>query len=537
MKSNMVHNFANVPSVEIPRSKFQRNNRWMGTFDAGKLIPFYFDEMVPGDSVRLTPHMFGRLNTPIVPFMDNMFLDWQFFFVPNRILQDNWEKLIAATQVNPGDSVSFLAPTVTAPAVTGFTNSELYDYLGLPTAVPGIAVNNYHARAYNKCYNAWYRDQNLQNSIVEDVDDGPDTVTDYVIKTRGKRYDYFTSCLPFPQKGTAVSIPLGTSAPVYGDGKALGLSSTGSDTFGLAYPGTVLDLRTGSYNAAVGAAMSGTGGVTNKNVGVVTSGASGLTADLSAATASTINALRLAFQTQRMLEKDARGGTRYVESIKSHFGVTSPDFRLQRPEYLGGGSSRININPVTQTSSTDATTPQGNLAAFGTVSNDGGGFSYSATEHGVLLGICSVRADLTYQQGIDRMYSRSSRFDWYFPSFAHLGEQTVLNKEIYAQGTANPTADAAAFGYQERYGEMRYKNSVVTSAFRSNYATSLDIWHLAQEFSALPSLNSSFIVEQPPVDRVVATPDEPHLKLDVFCEASWVRPMPLYGVPGFIDRF
>lgn len=247
-----------------------------------------------------------------------------------------------------------------------------------------------------------------------------------------------------------------------------------------------------------------------------------------------------AAQYERAAEKDARGGTRYVESIKSHFGVTSPDFRLQRPEYLGGGSSRININPVTQTAptgTTGSTTPQGNLAAFGTVSNDGGGFSYSATEHGVLLGICSVRADLTYQQGIDRMYSRSSRFDWYFPSFAHLGEQTVLNKEIYAQGTANPTADAAAFGYQERYGEMRYKNSVVTSQFRSNDSLSLDVWHLAQEFSSLPSLNSSFIVENPPVDRVVATPTEPHLKLDVFCEASWVRPMPLYGVPGFIDRF
>lgn len=519
MKSNMVHQFSNVPQVEIPRSKFQRNNRWMGTFDADYLVPIFVDEMVPGDTCTLKENLFGRLNTPIVPIMDNLYLDTFYFFVPNRLLWTNWPKF-CGEQDNPGDSTSYLVPQLPAPAAPGgFVANTLADYFGIPVGVNGAAgfnVNSLHFRAYNLIWNEWFRDQNLQDSVVVDQDDGPDSITDYVLKKRGKRYDYFTSSLTSPQKGTAVSIPLGTSARIAHDIVATD------------------DVAVWSTAAAAYKKLDSAATNLRSSPGTTGTAANYLYADLTNATAATINSLRQAFQVQRMLEKDARGGTRYIEKIRSHFGVINPDFRLQRPEYLGGGSSRININPVTQTSSTDATTPQGNLAAFGTVSANNRGFSYSATEHGILIGLASVRADLTYQEGLDRMWSRQTIYDFYWPSLAHLGEQAVLNKEIYLQGT---TADDSTFGYQERYGEMRYKNSVVTSGFRSNYATSLDIWHLSQDFSALPSLNSTFIESSTPIDRVVATPDEPHLKLDCFFEANWARPMPMYGVPGFIDRF
>lgn len=530
MKSNMQHQFSQVPQADIPRSKFDRSCGYKATFDAGYLIPIFVDEVLPGDSFNVKENLFGRLNTPIVPFMDNLYLDTFYFFVPNRLLWDNWQKF-NGEQTNPGDSTDFLIPTITAPAVTGFANSSLFDYMGVPTAVPGLKINALHSRAYNLIYNEWFRDQNLQNSVPVDTDDGPDSPTDYVLRRRGKRHDYFTSSLPFPQKGPAVQLPLGTNAPVLSNGTNINLRIVGDG------PGVNRTLNAGNSNTATYTGTSGNGTQPfhfGSNTGLIT--------DLSDATAATINQLREAFQIQKLYERDARGGTRYTEIVRSHFGVTSPDARLQRPEYLGGGSSRVNINPVSQTSESTAESPQGTLSAFGTVSAGGRGFSKSFTEHGIIIGMCSLRADLSYQQGLNKMWSRQTRFDFYWPALSHLGEQAVLNKEIYAQGPSVVNAQAKpfddlVFGYQERYAEYRYKPSIITSQFRSNYAQSLDIWHAAQDFGNLPVLNAEFIEENPPIDRLVATPNEPHLKLDAYFQVNCARPMPVYSVPGLIDHF
>jgi hypothetical protein len=519
------HSFARVPSVNIQRSKFDRSCGLKTTFDAGYLVPVFVDEALPGDTFSMKATMFARLATPLRPVMDNLYLDSFFFAVPKRLLWSNWEKFNGA-QDDPGDSTDFLVPTLDSPAGTGFVNGTLADYFGLPTEVTGLTVNSLAFRAYNLIYNEWFRDQNLQDSLVVDLDDGPDDIADYVLQRRGKRHDYFTGCLPWPQKGEAVDLPLGTTAPVVSTGERVEFEDRSLG--GYSY---------GTFNASSGLYyVPYSGSTANGNEFAFHPDNTGLEADLSAATSATINQLREAFQIQKMYEKDARGGTRYTEVIRAHFGVISPDARLQRPEYLGGSSAPVMINPIAQTSSTDSEPDTlGTLGAFGTSFTDRHLFSKSFTEHCVIIGLVSVRADLNYQQGINRMWSRQTRFDYFWPSLAHLGEQAVLNKEIYAQGTS---ADDDVFGYQERYAEYRYKPSLVTGQFRSNYSTSLDFWHLAQDFSSLPALNSTFIVENPPVDRIKSLDSSyPDFILDAFFKLTCARPMPMYGVPGQIDHF
>lgn len=539
MKSVMKHQFSEVPQVSIPRSSFDRSHGVKTTFDAGWLVPIFVDEALPGDTFNLDMTGFARLATPIKPIMDNLYMETFFFAVPCRLLWENWKRFMGE-QDNPGDSVDYVTPKVQMLAGDSQRASQgLYDYMGIPIYSSGdIQFNALPFRAYNLIWNEWFRDQNLQTSRPLNTGDGPDNSADYVKQRRGKRHDYFTSCLPWPQKGDD-----GASIPTLGLADVVPAPEPNDvPVFAVGRAGQRQLKGTNSLDDVIWSAPATASGVASW----VTTG---LQVDLSTASAVTINELRVAFQFQKLLERDARGGTRYTEIIRSHFGVTSPDARQQRPEFLGGGSSRVTIKPVEQTSISGGETPQGNLAAYGTAQLHNHGFTKSFTEHSVIIGLVNVRADLTYQQGMNRMYFRSGKYDYYWPSLAFIGEQSVKNAEIFTESIdfgavitpypdPEPTAaDPNVFGYQERWAEYRYKPSQITGKFRSDDPLSLDVWHLSQDFESVPLLNGAFIRDDPPIDRVIAAQEEPHFLFDGYFNLRCARPMPLYGVPGNIDRF
>lgn len=522
-----------APVLNAPRSHFDMSNRHATTLDFDYLVPVYHEEVLAGDTFSMNARLFGRFSTLLNPMLENTYLDIHFFYAPTRILWDNAKKFYGE-QINPGDSIAYTVPIMQATATTGYGEMSLHDYLELPTKIPDYQHISLYHRLYNFCYNEYYRDQNLQDSVTVDKGDGPDLATNYVLLKRNKRHDYFTTGIPnlLKDPATAQTLPLGTTAPIIVD-------STDSSVGVIRHAsGHALVGSADLYSKTTSSELTDPSGTSSYIYDPVTS----LQADLTSATAATVLQLRQAVQIQAILELDARAGTRYHEQIYAVYGVQLSNVEAYRPLYLGGGSTRIDINQVPQTSNDGTNGNVADLAAFGTFSGQAG-FTKSFEEPGVIIGIVSARADLTYQQGLDRKMSRTDRYSYFHPLLQGIGDQATLKQEIVCQ---NPATDTGAtgtpdnqrtFNYNERYAEYKYRKNSITGLFRSNAAASLDPWHLSEEFTlAEPNYNATFIQQNTPVDRVIAVPAEPHLILDCQFNCQAARPMHMYSVPGFGSR-
>lgn len=544
MNRNAEQHYSQVPHANVPRARFKRDYSLLTTMNEGDLIPIYCDEVLPADTAKIDLNALMRMSTPLYPVMDNCYCDFYFFFVPSRLLWEHFENLMGQNDSTFwAEKVEYTTPKTTAPT-GGWNVGTLADYFGIPTGVENLQVNSLPFRAYVKIWNEWFRDENLQQPVTMSKTDattaGSNAGTALTDAEAGgmplkvcKYKDYFTSCLPSPQKGEAVTLPMTGGVPIGFYNPSTGDVTTKTDKMkaiateagmdGNPFFAAYWDMGDGPYKDKGLAMMNSSSGIT---------GGINLGADLSNATAATINELRQAIAVQHILERDALGGTRYKEILAKAWGVTSPDARLDRSEYIGGYRLPININQVIQTSSTDSTSPQGNTAAFSMTTMSRNMATYSATEHGFIIGLAAVRVDHSYQQGLSRLWTRSTRFSYYDPMLANLGEQAVLNQEIYAQGNAQ---DEEVFGYQEAWADYRYRTNMITGEMRSTYAQTLDAWHYADKYTSLPTLSSDWIKEGTEnIDRTIAVQSDNSRQFicNFYFDQTWTRAMPIYSIPG-----